>query len=172
MSRLDINSYKDLGFKRVCDVKEYQGDWLYDNFPKDRSDPDYNDYMYSKHDSWVYAITSDGTIKKIGESGNPLGIRGLGNQPKTGSKSRLGRYSTGDGTDKFVRDSLKDDIQSGKQVSIWAKKCDIAETQITIEGNHSVTINSSIHKELEKELLDYIKNGNSGNYPDLNKGRA
>ena len=160
--RLDIRSYINDGFEHVCNVKEYQGTWIYEKQGR---------YMYDPHTSWVYAITSGSEIKKIGESGNPLGIKGAGNQPKSGSTSRLGRYKDGAGTDAHIRASLQSDIQSGKTVSIWAKKCAIISTPITIDGMSTV-VNSAIHKELEKEYLDYIKKGNSGNYPDLNKGRA
>jgi hypothetical protein len=160
--RLDIKSYIKDGFEHVCDITEYQGNWHYTGQGR---------YMYDPHTSWVYAITNNDVIEKIGESGNPLGIRGSGNQPRSGSTSRLGRYPNGGGTDKFVRDSLRSAIQAGNQVSIWAKKCDIIETAVTIDGM-SRTVNSAIHKELEKEYLDYIKKGNAGNYPNLNKGRA
>lgn len=160
--RLDINSYIKDGFEHVCDVKEYQGTWIYQNQGR---------YMYDPHTSWVYAITTDCEIKKIGESGNPLGIKGTGNQPKSGSTSRLGRYKDGTGTDAHIRTSLESDIRSGKTVSIWAKKCPIIDYPTTIDGMPAV-VNSAVHKELEKAYLDYIKKGNAGNYPNLNKGRA
>ena len=160
--RLNIDSYIKDGFEHVCDIKEYQGTWHYFNQGR---------YMYDPHTSWVYAITNNRLIEKIGESGNPLGIRGTGLQPKSGSTSRLGRYSTGSGTDKFVRDGLQSAIQAGNQVSIWAKKCAIIEYPTTIDGMPTV-VNSAVHKELEKIYLDYIKKGNAGNYPNLNKGRA
>lgn len=161
--RLDINSYTKDGFEPVCDIEDSYGNWIYTNQQR---------YMYDPHTSWVYAITCNNEIKKIGESGNPLGIRSpSSNQPRSGSTSRLGRYSNGAGTDKFVRDGLLKDIQAGKQTTIWAKKCPIIHTDLTIDGM-SITVASAIHKELEKEYLDYIKKGNAGNYPDLNKGRA
>lgn len=160
--RRDIRTYIKDGFEHVCDVNDNYGNWHYSNQQR---------YMYDPHNSWVYAVTSDYDIKKVGESGNPLGIKGPGNQPKSGSTSRLGRYKDGAGTDANIRKSLHDDVLADKQVSIWAKKCPIAKTELTIDGM-GVVVNSAVHKELEKEYLDYIKKGNAGNYPDLNKGRA
>lgn len=160
--RLNINTYIKDGFEHVCDI-EYNGDiWNYFNQKR---------YMYDHHTSWVYAITSDDTIKKIGESGHPLGIRSGGTQPKADTDNRLGRYIKGDKTDARIRAELRKDILAGKKVSIWAKKCPMVKTEITIDGM-KVTVNSTVHKELEKEYLDYIKRGNAGKYPDLNKGRA
>lgn len=158
-----INHYLQDGFVKVCDIDpNLVYEWQYKNINEE--------IMFSWHNSWIYFITLNDKIVKIGESGNPLGIRmAYSNQPTTGSKSRLGRYRTGDGTDASIRNALREDIRKGNIVSIWAKKCQIYSSEHTIAGN-SISVNTTIHKALECHYLDYFKT-QFGYYPILNKSR-
>jgi hypothetical protein len=172
-SIMNINSYINDGFKKVCDVvcSNYSNDWTYKNI--DRT------LMFSSHRSWVYFIVEDETIVKCGETGNPLGCMEQTYswftekeyatvQPKTGSKSRFGRLRTGDGTDKTIRESLNPLIrQSNKKVSLWAKKCETSEIELILGGRH-VHLETTFHKELESYYLNRFKS-NTGTYPRLNK---
>lgn len=91
---LDISSYLCDGFKKVCDVRINNNIWYYENID--------TELMFSDHCSWIYAIVDQNTIIKIGETSRPLGIlpkskkTSIDIQPLTGSKSRLGRYRSGD----------------------------------------------------------------------------
>lgn len=163
--RLDIRNYFQDGFEHVCDIKHYPTlDWFYDNIsPKIR---------YSHHTSWVYAITVDYKIYKIGESGNRLYIPGDDNlQPRKNSDNRLGRYRGGDSTDKNCRQSLKPYTSNPvHRVSFYAKTCPIEQIDTQVQGM-TICVSSTSHKGLEKVYLDYIYKG-QGKYPELNKGRA
>lgn len=168
---LDINNYKIDGFKKVCNVTStYKNYWEYTDIDED--------LLFSDHRSWVYFIVENDTILKVGETGNPLGIRKKSNklswkqniQPKTGSESRFGRYMKGSDTDEYVRDALLESIQIN-QISLWAKKCDYVETPYTIWGSSAGSVTATFHKDLEKKYLDYIVD-QTGSLPRLNKGRA
>ena len=166
----NINHYTTLDWQKVCKVNDNNGQWYYSEINES--------LMFSDHRSWVYAITIDEKIAKIGESGQPLGIKGSKNfdpltwevQPKTGTQSRLGRYRKGDGTDERIRESLVDDILDGKRVEIYAIKCSVTNHQYNINGK-IFNINSAIHKDFEKSLLDYYVY-HTGSLPFLNPGRA
>ena len=160
-----INHYINSGFKKVCNIKStYHGNkWFYTNID--------NFLMYSTHSSWVYMITVNGWIVKIGECGNPLGIRiKNSDQPLRSSKSRLGRYISGDKSDVIVREWLRRDTQStDSEVSIYAYKCpESIETIFNLE--EKITAKSQVHKDLELQLLDYFKKY-VGSYPMCNVGR-
>ena len=154
-----------MGFQRVCTVKNLYGQWFYEQI--DRK------VMYKDHSSWVYCITMDGYIEKVGESGQPLGIitnNSASYQPKKGSESRLGRYINGDSTDKRIRDELREDIDAGRKVEIWALEC--PETIVPVDVmDTTFNLAAHIHKQLEKLILDMIKL-ETGFYPRLNSGRA
>lgn len=159
---LDISNYISDGFEKVCDVRQtLDHHWMYIN---------QNEYiLYSTHRSWVYAICVNNKIVKIGETGNPLGIKHkIGNQPIIGTSSRLGRYRKGCGTDTDIREHLINEVADGK-VSIWARKCETFTIETTIAGN-KVLSTTSIHKDLEMKYLDFIKE-KTGSYPLLNKAR-
>jgi hypothetical protein len=165
---LDINNYIQDGFVKVCDVCDdsYYGyrDWYYKNINKE--------VMFSEHNSWVYFIVIDNKIVKVGETGNPLGIpskrlyEGYERQPKKSTQSRLGRYLAGAGTDYDIRCGLINEVKEGK-VSIWAKKCQVIETNITIAGVEQTTL-TSFHKDLEILYLKYIVS-QTGSLPRCNK---
>lgn len=167
----DINTYIDDGFVKVCNISpaSTKSKWIYEdiNFP----------VMYSEHKSWVYFMVSGDQIVKIGETGNPLGIRKKkSDQPLTGTRSRLGRYSsfgtTGTGkdsdTDAYVRESLQGDVPSGK-VSVWAKQCLIMNYELKVAGQN-VTAYGTLHKDLELRYIDHFVN-KSGELPIFNKSR-
>lgn len=166
-SVFNICHYKKDGFEKVCDVyiNPLDGGWAYKNIN--------HDVMYSDHRSWVYFIVVDREIVKAGETGNPLGIGEswiYGNrelQPRSGSTSRLGRYRKGDGTDSYIRESLRKDILSGTTVSFWAKKCPIKIIHENI-GNHTAGVKHTFHKDLEQAYLQHFLRF-SGHYPRLNK---
>lgn len=157
---LNINKYIADGFVKICKVSG-GNHWQY--YEQNES------LMYSSHNSWVYVICVDDTIVKLGETGNPLGIRNYWfTQPITGSKSRLGRYMTGDGTDRRIREELASEVKQGK-VSIWARACKTVLVENQIAGR---TVNSltTVHRALELQYLDYIRR-TTGGYPRLNKSR-
>lgn len=158
-----IDHYIQDGFVKVCDVDpNLVYEWRYKNINEE--------IMFGRHNSWIYFIVVNGRIVKIGESGNQLGIRmAYDNQPITGSKSRLGRYRNGDGTDASIRNELREDLRNGQVVSIWAKKCQIYTSQQTIAGN-AIPVNTTIHKALEYHYLDYFET-QVGHLPTLNKSR-
>ena len=161
-----VTSYENV--TKVCDVAEWMdGTWVYSNIDED--------LMFSDHESWVYFIVVGKKIWKIGESGNPLGIRPktikeyYGIQPVSNSKGRLGRYRGGDGTDYDIRELLTDDVMAGK-VSIWAHKCDIVTTQISIIKGNTIEVPSEPHKKLEVILINSYYNM-YGELPPGNKCR-
>lgn len=167
MNALDINNYIVDDFCRVCRVEDPSGEgaeWVYSDINED--------ILFDNHRSWVYFIVVDGIIWKVGETGNPLGIRykrGTSNQPLPGSRSRFGRYRNGDESDWVVRRRLAEFITEGQTVEFWAKKCPIAAIEITIAGNKK-NVGSAIHKDLEMEYLDFILE-QTGSLPRLNKSR-
>ena len=167
----NINHYKTLNWQKVCKVNDNSGRWYYSEIN--------TDLMFSEHRSWVYAITVNDTIVKIGESGQPLGIQGSWSydnsdwetQPKTGTKSTLGRYRNGDGTDSRIRENLSEEVNSDDQtVEIYAIKCPVIDHQFDLNGK-LVTIKAAIHKDLEKSLMDYYVY-HTGTLPALNPHRA
>lgn len=162
--------YVNMNVSRVCTINNvsYYNHWYYSDIDRD--------VMFSNHTSWVYFITINGFIVKIGETGNPLGIENAcwsydqkdwEFQPKTGSKSRFGRYRNGDTTDERIRYELLEDIKSEKnKIEFYAIKCE----ELTVDLPMLGTVSSQIHKALEKKLLDYFKL-HTGTYPRLNTGR-
>lgn len=166
----NINHYTTMDFKKVCKVNENSGKWYYSEIDKD--------IMFADHRSWVYVITLSQIIVKAGETEQPLGIKGSRNcdpksweiQPITGTRSRLGRYRNGDGTDRRIREHLYNDIKKGKTVEIYAYKCPIVSHVYNINGK-LITINSAVHKGVEKSFLDYFVE-NTGSLPILNPTRA
>lgn len=161
----NIKHYKKDGFVHVCDVRENEH-WYYVNIDES--------VMYSSHRSWIYFIVVGDTIYKIGETGNPLGIKSShkgvhGAQPKKGSESRLGRYRNGDRTDANIRRELWETIRDNGNVSIWAKACPIQHTEELV-GGRKVQIINTIHKDLEMVYLDYYVK-NVGTLPPGNRMR-
>jgi len=157
----NIKNFKSDGFEKVCDVKENYSNWFYTNIN--------NDLMFSNHRSWVYAITLNNVIVKLGETSNPLGIKMSDGQPKQTSKCRLGRYRTGDGTDAYIRKSLNEYIRNGDTVSIWAKKCPIKILTENIAGSN-IKVSNTIHKSLEQAYFSYFF-ANTWCLPLLNKSK-
>jgi len=168
-SALDVEHYKSMGFQQVCRVNRLNDNtWYYTSID--------HEIMYSDHRSWIYFITVDGRIQKIGETGNPLGIKssiGVGGardtQPKTGSESRLGRYRKGDQTDSRCREELKAAIDQGCLVEFWAYKCPIKQETITL-NEQALLVSVTHHKDLEMVLMDYYKQM-TGSLPPLNLSR-
>ena len=163
--------YIDMNAVRVCSVNvenTIEQNWYYSDIDRD--------IMFSDHTSWVYFITINGRIIKIGETGNHLGIENeywsydrteWEPQPKKGSKSRIGRYRNGDTTDERIRSELYEEVKSKKnKIEFYAIKCNELTVDLPIVG----TVSSQIHKALEKKLLDYFKL-HTGTYPRLNTGR-
>lgn len=86
----------------------------------------------------------------------------------------MGRLSfqkdgTKNDTDQIIREALFNDCLAGK-VSIWVKKCDYSESEITIAGAKTI-VYSKMHKDLEKKYLDHYHSLKKC-YPYLNSGRA
>ena len=156
-----ITHYISDGFVKVCEVEEHFSHWQYKKINQE--------VMYDDHRSWIYFIVSGTKIVKIGETGQPLGIKMSDGQPKKGSECRLGRIRNGDGTDFDIRYSLREDLASGTKVSIWALKCPSYLTEHIIAGK-AKQINTTIHKALELHYIDYFES-QTGHKPILNKGR-
>ena len=167
---LNVSHYIKNNFKKVCDVELDTNvqHWRYTNID--------NDIMFADHRSWVYFIVDNGVIKKVGETEQPLGIEDcwLGsNQPKVGTTNRFGRLrkhkgSSGYDTDEVIRNSLHASVKA-KQVSLWAKQCEIVNMPIVL-GGITYQIKHTMHKSLEKAILDHIRNSNK--WPELNKVRG
>jgi hypothetical protein len=164
-----LEFYSSMNWARVCTVKTCNdGTWFYENIDKS--------LMFSEHSSWLYCITLDGVIKKIGESGQPLGIPDRSyygqyrSQPVRGSRSRLGRYIAGTDTDKRIRDALNNRIANGGIVEFWAIPCPEAQVVYKMLGE-AREYSAQIHKKLEKDFLDVFRK-QTGCYPELNCGRA
>jgi hypothetical protein len=170
---LHVDKFLPDGFKKVCNVK---------TDPRDSSTWFYTDIdttlMYKDHRSWVYLLCSDDYVLKIGETAQPLGIRGgYYSQPITGTKSRLGRYRTMTtalgrptlDTDHEIRLKMKKFIDQGAQVSFYAKECEINTTVCSVLGKQKA-LSNTIHKELELHLIDEFVNAKN-QYPYLNKAR-
>lgn len=163
---LNVNTYINDGFQKVCDVETYCGsEWKYKNINKE--------LMFSSHTSWVYFIVENETIVKCGETGNPLGIPETRTynwgptQPIGSSKCRFGRLRRGDGTDSYIRQELRNSIESGNIVSLWAKKCKLHVLNESL-GGVVRQVDTSIHKHLEQMYLEHFKN-EAGRLPVLNK---
>jgi len=164
---IGIDQFKEDGFERVCTVRDPSSSgefWMYDDIRED--------LMFSDHRSWVYFIVVNEEVWKVGETGNPLGIRykrTQSSQPIPGSRSRLGRYRFGDTTDEYVREELAFEFRQGATVEIWAKQCPVAATPVLVAGN-TEEVGSAIHKELEMAYLDWIWQ-KTHTLPRLNKLR-
>lgn len=173
VSSLEITAYIADGVKKVADIAIWdsgiKGDnrWLFKNIDET--------LLYSDHRSWVYFIVCNTIIHKVGETGQPLGIRcKTHSQPKSGTKSRMGRLANhiDEGprydTDVVIREELYQKILSGG-VSLWALQCPIDNLSITCGGNTKI-VPRTIHKHVETMYLDHIKES-FGDYPALNKCR-
>jgi hypothetical protein len=161
----DINKFIEDGFEKVCDVKldNYSG-WVYYNIN--------TNLMYADHKSWIYVVVENDVILKLGETGNPLGIRESQRyhaewQPKGSSVCRLGRLRKGDGTDYNIRESLRESIDAGNEITIWARACPIDTFTTTVAGK-TITVKNTIHKSLEELYLKHFST-TTGMLPFLNK---
>lgn len=157
-------SYPNWGkdrFRLVCKVRYHipTGKWIYSNVNKT--------LMFSQHRGWVYLIVVNNIINKIGETGNPLGIhnsrKNALNTCVENNKSRLGRLIYGDGTDKYIREALKNE----KNIKIYAKKCPPGKTSSIFDGKRE-KLNPTPHKILETKYLKLFKE-KTGRLPKLNK---
>ena len=164
------------GFVKVCDIADgpNQLGWIYENINQD--------LMFDDHCSWVYAIVDGQEIVKIGETGNPLGIRKKQGkdpidlaQPRTGTSSRLGRLRTwgkidsdDNDTDTVIRRNLSETASQGN-VSIWARRCEQIEMPVVVFGKE-IMMNHSFHKDLEQVYLRQFVEA-TGRLPRLNKAQ-
>lgn len=175
--KVSVDAIKELNLQYVCRVnnvnincaedEKFGSQWYYDQID--------TSVLYSDHRSWVYVITVNKDIRKIGECGVPLGIKNSkkGTQPLKNTNNRLGRYSyhnEENDTDTVIRYSLYDEIKEGKTVEFYAYKCPIIETDIVL-GGINYKLQSCIHKDLEKVFLDHYKHL-TGKLPELNIARC
>ena len=168
---LNIYNYTDDGFVKIADVHER-------SYPHEWELIDTNeDFLYMDHRSWVYFIVDGQEIVKVGETGNPLGVRAKRhNGLLKGTMSRFGRlvshgsgYHPGPGdTDGRIRKALNESVKKGK-VSLWARRCDYVEVKEVIAGKERTVVHSS-HKDLEVAYLDHIYQ-ETGSYPRCNMFR-
>lgn len=169
IDHLTIDVFKADGFLHVCDIctETSTSDILnYININEQ--------LMYDLHGGWVYLIVVDGMVKKVGETGHPLGIRPKynGNQPVGGTKARLARYrrhkdSTRNDTDQCIRRELQIFINNKSIISFWAKKCKNPDAETMVLGELR-TIKTEFHKVIEKLYLNSISE-EYGELPPLNK---
>lgn len=165
MDSLDINTYIPDGFLKVCDVALDPDDdrfWIFTNIDET--------VMFDPHKSWLYTILVDNEIVKLGETGQPLGIKVADGQPKIGTKCRLGRYRRQQGdsdTDATIRRALVEEVRAGR-VSIWGRKCQCITIPVLIGGVIQQSSFAS-HKDLEKKYLQFMIDA-GGKLPRLNKG--
>jgi hypothetical protein len=149
---LKIDQYIPDGFNFVCNTNKNSTieRWYYENIVES--------IMYDTHSSWLYLLVVNYYIFKIGESANPLGVRGKLSQlqPNTGSRSRIGRYSTGDSTDLYIRTLAQPYIDAGHRVEFWAKKCEIIPSTTKILGEDT-DIDHVSQKLQELIYLDRFK---------------
>jgi hypothetical protein len=158
-----IQHYAQDGFREVCRLEYHKRTKYWDVHVLDEQ------YMWEDHRSWVYIITDGNRVMKIGESGNPLGIRSR-NGIHRGTRCRIGRILSGDSTDRDIRLSLeKSAARAPSWVSVWAKRCDIVSQSVAV-GGQAVPLAAHYHKALELAYLDAYHNALE-TYPPLNKGR-
>ena len=169
MKQLNINNYIADGFVKIADVQNLVNlKWKLVNKNVE--------YLYSDHTSWVYMVVVGKEIVKIGETGNPLGIRmkrGERDQPVIGTTNRFGRLrgygravANATDTDCNIRYELREEVSAGK-VSLWAKKCK-QKTIKELIGGVEQTIHLSSHKNIEHAYLTLIHN-ETCMLPRLNK---
>tara|TARA_B100000959_G_scaffold238516_1_gene258501 strand:- start:892 stop:1494 length:603 start_codon:yes stop_codon:yes gene_type:complete len=168
---LNIYNYIDDGFVKIADVRQHGPHPIYSKW----SLVDQNeDFLYMEHRSWVYMIVDGQEIVKVGETGNPLGIRtSRSDQPLKGTKCRFGRlisFATNDSgdTDERIRNELFESAKEGN-VSLWAKRCETVPFEEIIAGKKRTVVHSS-HKDLEMAYLDHIYQ-ETGSYPRCNMSR-
>ena len=152
---LNINNYIQDGFYKIADAKEELGTdkWSLINQHED---------LYSEHRSWVYMIVDGDEIVKLGETGNPLGIKKkYDDQPIIGTQCRFGRLRgygnprMTDDTDVRIRTHLQESVEQGT-VSLYAKKCEERIVTETIAGK-TVEIKLQSHKDIEQQMLFYME---------------
>ena len=159
---LNINTYKKDGFVKVADVEHNA---LGDPYNIWNLTNQNEDVLYDDHGSWVYMIVDGETVVKIGETGNPLGIRtSRTDQPLKGTKCRFGRLIShrNDVTDQSIRDTLVESVNA-KKVSLWALKCDYVKNSTYSVAGNPITLNSTVHKDLE---LQYYFHKNTSDAAD------
>jgi len=168
---LNIYNYIDDGFVKIADVKQYGSTPRYTEWSLVNQN---EDFLYMDHRSWVYMIVDGQEIVKVGETGNPLGIRSTrSSQPLKGTKCRFGRLishtSTGKSdTDERIRRKLFESANEGN-ISLWARRCETVQFDEVIAGNKRTVVHSS-HKDLEVAYLDHIYK-ETGSYPRCNMFR-
>lgn len=173
---LNIKNYIVDGFKCIGSVKDNRvypdqaagSTWMFTDV--------FEEYMFAQHSSWVYMIVDGEEIVKIGETGNPLGIKDYADEPKKGTKCRMGRLRNqgfaamnSRDTDARIRYELYESVQQNR-VTVWALKCEYLHSQQLIGGIMKDIILTS-HKQLEHHYLDLIKE-ECGMLPRLNLGRC
>ena len=158
---LDINHYLQDGFYKIADVEPQLGNakkWQYTN-----QHPD----LYSEHRCWVYMIVDGNEVVKIGETGQPLGIKKVhDDQPIISSECRFGRLRGAGGkgkhldgtiidTDTRIREKLQESVQQGT-ITLYAKQCEERDIKDTI-GGKPMSIVLQAHKNMEIQIIAYMK---------------
>lgn len=183
---ISIRPWQKDGFIKVADAKFFyttETTNYYNHYEFDYYNVNH-ELMFSSHNSWIYCITLNNFIIKIGETGNRLGLPYSGTKrlkyryhydnPKSGSKSRLGRlkasYYNEYDTDYKIRESLYKHTKHDKDIiSVWAKKCEKQACDIPIGGN-IVRTEQTTHKFQEMAYLDLFYK-KCKDYPILNSCR-
>ena len=158
---LDINHYLQDGFYRIADVEPQLGNATKWNFINQHPD------LYSEHRCWVYMIVDGNEVVKIGETGQPLGIRKIrDDQPQITTECRFGRLRGAGGkgrnmdgtytdTDMRIREELQESVSRGT-VSIYAKHCDERVIEDSI-GGKPMSIVLKANKNMEVQIIAYMR---------------
>jgi len=168
---LHIGNYANDGFVKICTISVNPAtlNWELN---------DQHSYLFCDHTSWVYAVVNGEAVEKIGETGQPLGIRSkkytANNQPLCGTTNRFGRLRSmghitdtkSNDTDVTIRRELHNDALAGN-VSLWARRCSQSKSTINVNGK-PIEIVQSFHKQLEKAYLTAISDKHNM-LPRLNK---
>ena len=157
---LDINHYLQDGFYKIADVEPQLGNakkWQYTN-----QHPD----LYSEHRCWVYMIVDGNEVVKIGETGQPLGIRKVyDDQPIISTECRFGRLRGAGGkgkhldgtiidTDTRIREKLQESVSRGT-VTLYAKQCQERIIEDSI-GGKKMSSKLQSHKDMEIQIIAYM----------------
>ena len=122
---------------------------------------------HSTHDSWLYFITLNGFIAKIGESSTVL----LDLTRGTCSESRINRlsgYNEKHDTDRHVRTAIYPYLVNGDQVAYYAVPLPTPQCQFKIGSSNSISLKCNsqaeiqAHNEFEKVV---------GTTPPLNRNK-
>lgn len=144
----DIAPYLDKGFRHVAQVclrTDHSNEWNFKNMNVSM--------MFSKQPGWIYIITLEGNVYKIGSTSSVLGRRSRqGSQPIVETWARLGRYRGNfehekADTDERIRCELFPALREFKEVSFYAKSfAELDYSQIKVIEKELIQSYINMHK--------------------------